>query len=279
MQAPPRHLTIALALAVATGGLVWTGIAERAWQWLGTPLLPWQRQLAAREEGAAEAAQTQARERLIRLNAENVILRRRLGEYQEIAGEGRVPPAQIVVARGQIVERTLRQGRRFCQLDVGAVDGVEVDMAAVLGWSLVGMVVGRSPGRCLVREITDSESRIPAALFDDDELLAEGVLRGTGDTGHAILEFVEDRPGLVVEPGQSVVTVGLDRGAPAGLALGEVIGAERGGAADHWQIRVRPLRSAATSDSLLILRLADAAPAPIAPATPEAPPAKAPAAR
>jgi len=266
MQAPPRHLTIALVLVVATGALVWTGLAKRVWHRIAAPVLPWQRSLAAREEPPAEAAATQAAERLIRLNAENVILRRRLAEYQEIAGEGRVPPAQAVVARGQIVARTQRQGRRYCELDVGAIDGVEVDMAATLGWSLVGMVVGRGPGRCLVREITDSESRIPAALYDDQELLAEGILRGTGAPGVTILEFVEDRPGLQVEPGQRLVTVGLDRGAPGGLALGSVVSAVRAGPTDHSLITVAPLRSAATSDSLLVLRLADAPP-PAAPST------------
>jgi cell shape-determining protein MreC len=268
MQAPPRHLTIALVLGAATVAVAWTGVAERMWRWVGAPLLPWQRALSAREEPPADALLTQLNERLIRLNAENVILRRRLAEYQEIVGEGRVPPAQAVVARGQIVARTLRQGRRYCELDVGAVDGVEIEMAATLGWSLVGMVVGRGPGRCLVREITDSESRIPAALYDENELLAEGVLRGTGAADTALLEFVEDRPGLEVAPGQRVVTVGLDRGAPGGLALGSVVGAERAGPTDHWRITVKPLRSAATSDSLLVLRLADPPPLP-APATPE----------
>ena len=265
MQAPPRHLTIALVLIAATGVLAWTGVGKRIWQWAGSPLLAWQRGLAARDEAPGDTVAIQANERLIRLNAENVILRRRLAEYQEVAGEGRVPPAQTVVARGQIVARTLRQGRRYCELDIGAVDGVEVDMAATLGWSLVGMVVGRGPGRCLVREITDSESRIPAALYDDKELLAEGVLRGTGAAGEAVLEFVEDRPGLQIEPGQRVVTVGFDRGAPAGLALGSVVSAMRSGPSDHWLITVKPLRSAATSDSLLILRLADAPPAAPAP--------------
>lgn len=270
MQAPPRHLTIALVLGAVTVALAWTGAAERIWRWVGAPLLPWQRALAAREEPPADALATQLNERLIRLNAENVILRRRLAEYQEIAGEGRVPPAQAVVARGQIVARTMRQGRRYCELDVGGVDGVEVEMAATLGWSLVGMVVGRGPGRCLVREITDSESRIPAALYSDAELLAEGVLRGTGAADECLLEFVEDRPGLEVAPGQRVVTVGLDRGAPGGLALGSVVAAERAGPTDHWRITVKPLRSAATSDSLLVLRLADPPP-PAAPAAPAAP--------
>jgi cell shape-determining protein MreC len=275
MQAPPRHLTVALVLVAATGVLVWTGLAERVWQRVGSPLLAWQKTLASRDEPPPEAGDIATRERMIRLNAENVLLRRRLGEYAEIVGEGRVAPDQVVVARGQIVARTVRQGRRYCELDVGAVDGVEVDMAAVLGWSLVGMVKGRSPGRCLVREITDGESRIPAALYSDKELLAEGVLRGTGDADAALLEFVEDRPGLEVGPGQRVVTAGLDGGAPAGLVLGVVTAAERGGAADHWRITVAPLRSAATSDSLLVLRPAEAPPATTpapAPSTPTAKP-------
>lgn len=262
MESRPRHWRIAILLGLLTLLLVVSGLAGRLWRAVMPVPAAWQRSLAARATDTEQESLVQLRERLVRLNAENVVLRRRLAEYEAIAGEGRVPPAQAVVARGQIVARTLRQGRRLCELDVGAVDGVEVDQPVALGWTLVGVVVGRSASRCLVREVGDSESRIPAALFNDQELLAEGVLHGIGAADEARLEFVEDRPGVNVEPGQRVVSAGLD-GVPAGMVLGTVLSADRSGdQADHWRILVRLMRTPANADSLLVLRPSDAPPPP-----------------
>ncbi len=244
-----RHLMVALVLAILTAALVASGGARRLWQWFAPAVTSWQGDLSAR--GGVED-QVQIQERMIRLNVENVVLRRRLAEYQQIEGEGRLPPAQSVVARGRIVARTQRQGRRFCELDVGAIEGVERGMPVVLGWTLIGSVAGLQP----------VDSRIPAGLYDDKELLAEGVVRGTGDMETVSLDLIEDRPGLVVAPGQSVVSAGL-AGFPPGMALGTVVDARRGGAADHWQVQVRLLRTAERSDSLLVIREAeDISPAP-----------------
>jgi cell shape-determining protein MreC len=250
MTTPRRHLVVALVLAVLTAALVASGGARRVWQWLAPLAIPWQADLSSRRPQGEELVGLQ--ERVIRLNVENVVLRRRLAEYQQIEGEGHLPPAQAVAARGRIIARTERQGRRFCELDVGAVDGVERDMPVILGWTLIGSVAGLQPGRCVVRQISDIDSRVPAGLYDDHELLAEGVLRGTGEAGEASLDLVEDRPGLTVEAGQHVVTAGLG-GFPPGLALGPVIEAQRGGAADHWKIRVRLLRTAERAESLLVI--------------------------
>jgi len=260
MTSTRRHLLVALGLTVLTAALVATGVARRVWQWSAGSLGAWQASLVW---SAADAdAQTQMQERVIRLNVENVLLRRRLNEYRQIEGDGHVPPAQVVVARGRIVARTQRPGRRFCELDIGAVDGVDHGMPVVLGWTLIGSIAGMQAGRCVVRQVSDSDSRVPAALYDDQELLAEGVLRGTGAIDEAALELVEDRPGLTVAKGQPVVSAGL-AGFPPGLALGTVLDAQRGGPAGHWVITVRLLRTAERADSLLVIREAEEAPTPI----------------
>lgn len=268
MTTSRRQLVVALVLAVLTGALVASGGARRVWQWSAGLVGPWQADLAGRDPDADE--QAQLRERVIRLNVENVVLRRRLGEYQQIEGDGHLPPAQVVVARGRIIARTQRPGRRFCELDVGAIDGVERGMPVVLGWTLIGSVAGLQAGRCAVRQVSDADSRVPVALYDERELLAEGVLRGTGVADEAALDFIEDRPGLTVVAGQPVVSAGL-AGFPPGLALGTVIAAQRGGPAGHWQITVRLLRTAERADSLLVIREADEAPSRPAPAAASAP--------
>ena len=152
--------------------------------------------------------------------------------------------------------RTQRPGRRFCELDIGAIDGVEHGMPVVLGWTLIGSVAGLQASRSVVRQISDVDSRVPAGLYSDQEMLAEGVLRGTGTSDEAALELIEERPGLTVAAGQQVVTAGL-AGFPPGLVLGTVSQAQRGGPAGHWQVMVRLLRTAERAESLLVLREAE----------------------
>lgn len=246
-----HHIIIVLVLAAATAALLVTGWL---WRWAPSPT-------ATAAPAAVEDGDVDLRERLIRLNVENVILRRRLHEYGEILGGGRLPVVQQVIARGTITARTQRQGRRFCELDVGAVDGVQIGDPVVLGWTLIGRVRGIGPGRSLVQMVSDAESRVPAALFDDTECLAEGVLRGLGEGTTAQLDLIEDRPGLVVRPGHQLVTAGL-AGLPTGLVLGTVVRAERGETADHWQIEIALARDPSTVESVIVIRPDPEAPAP-----------------
>ena len=240
---------------IATGLMAWGGFTlmpRGPLAWLGAPI---QTGLSRNEvELSPKERALRLEEQLVRVNAENAILRSRLQDYLSIKGEGGVPPEQAVVVRARVIARTLRQGRRYCELDAGAVDGVVTGMAVCLGWSLVGTVTGVQEGRCLVQHVTDSESRIPASLLMGDTIIAEGVLTGVGKRGLLLLDYIEDRRGLVVENQQRVVTAGTDGRFPAGLVLGTVAAASRSATADHWHVEVVPMREADTAESLLILR-------------------------
>jgi rod shape-determining protein MreC len=240
---------------LATGVISWTGFSlmpRGPLAWLGRPM----QQGLSRDvpEPSPVEKSIQLQEQLVRANAENALLRSRLQDYLSIKGEGGVPPDQTVVVRARVVARTLRQGRRYCELDAGAVDGVVSGMAVCLGWSLVGTVAGVQEGRCLVQQVTDSESRIPASLLMGEAIIAEGVLSGVGKRGLLQLDYIEDRRGLVVEAGQRIITAGTDGRFPSGLILGTVTAASRSATADHWHVEVVPLREADTAESLLILR-------------------------
>lgn len=240
---------------VITAVLSWSGWTLFARGPLGWFAQPIQAGLTSDEPALTPAEQlVQVTEQLVRVNAENAILRSRLQDYLSIKGEGGIPPAQAVMVRARVIARTLRQGRRYCELDAGAVDGVGTGMAVCLGWSLVGTVVGVQEGRCLVQQVTDSESRIPAALLDDQQIVAEGVLSGSGKRGLLLLDYIEDRRGLVVKPDQHVVTAGTEGRFPPGLVLGTVVAASRSATADHWHVEVSPLREADIAESLLIMR-------------------------
>jgi cell shape-determining protein MreC len=250
-----------LLLAVALAGTTlaaWSGLTRFPAPGLAGVVAPVQTALVA--DPPVVPAALSLEEQLVRANAENALLRTRLQDYLSIRGEGGVPPEQVVVVRARIIARTLRQGRRYCELDAGAVDGVAVGMAACLGWNLVGAVTGVREGRALVQLVSDSESRVPATLIDGETILAEGVLSGSGRRGLLLLDYIEERDGLRVSAGQRVVTAGSDGRFPPGLVLGTVAAASRSPSADHWHVEVQPLREADTAESLLILRFAASAP-------------------
>lgn len=250
-----RNLVVAGSLAAVALGLAASGVGPWLWGKGAGWLMPVKRGLA-QADGAPDDL-VALREQVVRLNAENVLLRTRLDEYAAIRGEGGLPPEQTVVVRTRIVARTLREGRRYCEIDAGAVDGVTKGMAACLGWTLVGLVAGVQEGRALVQLVSDGESRIAAALVNGEKVVAEGVLRGTGHRAKLTLDYVEDRDGLAITPGMRVVTAGSDGRLPPGLVLGLVVTAVRSSTADHWHVEVAPLREAEAADSLLLLRFAD----------------------
>lgn len=245
---PERATLIALAIATLIAGSgALAAFAALPLDWLR----PLRALLAPAPHPPPAEADLQAR--LIELSAENALLRQRLRQYQEIAGESGLPPARAVAARGAIVGRSQRLGRRFLEIAAGSADGVERGAAVVDGWRLAGVVAGLRERRALVQELADSESRIPALIIGPDGPLAEGVLAGTGDPALASLDLVEDREGRRIEPGMAVVSA-AQAALPYGLAIGRIRSALRPGDGGHWQITVELAADSARADSLLVLR-------------------------
>ncbi len=259
MRWKPVLAAVAVAGVAMLGPLVWIR------NWLEPVFAPLASAVSPAGDLAAADPGGALREQVARLAAENAELRERLSEFQAIQGEGGVPPARLVVARGRIIARTRRTGRRFLELDVGRVDGVQKGMAVTLGWTLIGQVSGTDDGRCLVQEVGDGESRIAAAVIDPGgpglsgapvtapKRLAEGVLAGRGQRARFALDFVEASPDLELVPGQAVVTAGADGRFPAGLVLGRIFSATHAGT-ESWQVEVAPARDAELAESVLILR-------------------------
>ena len=259
---PAMRRTTAIAAGLAAVVVV---VGPLAWLrgWLAPVLTAATAALAPTGHSAADDPDEVLREQVARLGAENAVLRSRLAEYAAIQGEGGIPPERVVVARGRVIARTRRAGRRYLELDVGRVDGVAKGMAVTLGWTLVGQVAGSDDGRCLVQEITDSESRVAAAVLGTAVVaegvtkpparLCEGVLAGTGRREALSLEFVDGSGDLELVPGLSVVTAGSDGRFPATLVLGTIISASHAGTA-AWQVEVAPARDPGLAESLLVVR-------------------------
>lgn len=245
--------------AVAVAGVAVLGPLAWIRGWLAPWAIPVFGALSPGGMAAADTPDAVWREQVARLAGENAILRARLAEYAQIQGEGGVPVERVVVARARIISRTRRTGRRYLELDVGRVDGVAKGMPVSLGWTLIGQVAGTDDGRCLVQELTDSESRIAAALVDPGKdgipakRLGEGVLTGHGKRDEFTLDALETTADADVQPGLSVVTAGSDGRFPAGLVLGTVTRASHAGS-EAWSVGVAPARDAELAESLLVLR-------------------------
>ncbi len=254
MPTPPRQILVAGILVAVGLVLVASEVVQQAWNRQAGLLEPWQRAMAGAglADDGSEAARTV--EALANAQAELAMLRGRLTEYESIRGEGGIDPRDALLGRPHVIARSTRQGRRYVEIDFGSLDGVEPGMAAIVGWSLVGVVDGVNEGRSSIRQVTDAESRVPAVLMADDRVVAEGVLAGNGTRGLLSLDFVEDRQGLLIEPGQRVVTAAQPPTIPRGLVLGVVTAASRSPATDHWRIEVVPLHVAEACETLALLR-------------------------
>ena len=262
-------------IAAGAGILALTGtMAVGPLGWLRSHMSPLTQPLseafAAKGTTAADDVAGVLREQVARLGAENAEMRIRLSEYAQIQGEGKVPAERVVIARGRIIGRTRRSGRRYLELDIGRVDGVAKGMPVAMGWTLVGQIAGTDDGRCLVQELTDAECRVAAVVLDlgagtepsiagdspkptVPTRLCEGVLAGTGRRDELVLTFIDAAPELPLRPGLAVVTAGADGRFPAGMVLGSISEANHAGT-DAWQVRVVQPRDPEIAESLLVLR-------------------------
>jgi cell shape-determining protein MreC len=258
----------AYVIAGVAGGLALLGsTAVAPLPWLRAQLAAGLQPLAA---AVAPAGSTGAEdvigalhEQIAKLSADNTEMRARLEGYAQIQGEGKVPAERVVVARGRVIGRTRRSGRRYLELDIGRVDGVAKGMPVAMGWSLVGQVAGTDDGRCLVQEVTDSESRVAAMVLESNSpngaakspptRLCEGVAAGLGRREELLLNFIEAAPEMQLRPGLAVVTAGADGRFPAGMVLGTIREASHAGT-DAWQVSIVQTRDPELAESLLVLR-------------------------
>lgn len=246
--------------------LAGTGLVKRFWIPSSRLLTGWRQNLAA--TGPADSALMRTQEELARLKSQMLTLQAELSALTEMSQAG-VNPERVILRRAAVLGRSRRIGRHFWEITGGGADGVRQGMAAVSGWSLVGVVEGEAERTSLVRLITDPESRVPVAVIGqktDTEgqsapmEVARGVAAGTGDRVRLDIRFVDDRPGREVLTGMDVVSLGGTGEVPPGLMIGRVVLAERSPQSALWHIEASPLRRLDDLDQVLILRPAEVHP-------------------
>lgn len=144
---------------------------------------------------------------------------------------------------------------RIAYLDRGSADGVRADCPVVTAEGIVGRVILAAPHTSQVQLITNADASVGVVI---ERTGSPGVLRGTGGP---LLEvgYISSTDDVAV--GDLVVTSGLDRIYPKGLAVGKVVASGKGKSVFR-DIRVEPSVDLLRIEQTLILMRSEPAPAP-----------------
>jgi rod shape-determining protein MreC len=170
-----------------------------------------------------------------RLQAENRNLNFRLQQMNEIQRENDQLRKQLKFEQetcaagvcmdfhpGRIIGRSPDSNGNFILTDLGTEDGAHAGSAiAVSGGMMIGKVMEVSGGYSKVMLLTASDSSVNCLT---QATRANGLLRGKYSTG-VKLEMIDQSEQL--NPGDVVITSGLETGIPKGLLLGKISSVEQ----------------------------------------------------
>ena len=131
-------------------------------------------------------------------------------------------------------------------IDRGSTAGIQVNDAVVNASGLIGRVVLTTKDMAKIQLITDANSSAGVLI---ERTRRQGVLRGDGIAGAALYDI----PSLAdVQPGDKILTAGIDGIYPKGIPVGVVTKAERG--QDLFKnITVRPLVDFGSIEEVIVL--------------------------
>lgn len=174
--------------------------------------------------GASYIDVKNAREENIELHEKVEQLTAELNSALERAAELKLLRTQLALPARQpypelaanVISRDASLWFRRLTIDRGTLDGVKRDMPVATAAGIVGRVISVGPNFAMVQVITDKHAGVGAMLQTSR---AMGEVRGL-DNDRCELKNVSSSEN--VEPGDSVVTTGLDRIYPKGLLVGTV---------------------------------------------------------
>ncbi|MHC1713621.1 MAG: rod shape-determining protein MreC [Solidesulfovibrio sp.] len=121
-------------------------------------------------------------------------------------------------------------------IDKGTASGVTINTPVVSPDGVVGRVLRLSPSAATILLISDPNSRIPVV---SQKNRTQGILKGEGPSHELILQYVAQ--GAPIEPGEILVTSGLEEIFPKGLPVAQVTTVGRSGASLFQFIQAKPL--------------------------------------
>ena len=163
---------------------------------------------------------------------ENAVLKKKLSEAQQIKNRNQelakenarlkkfvaftaAVPGTYVAAR--VIARDPSPWFKTIMIDKGEVHGLEKNAPVIVSEGIVGQIVTVSPGFSRVLLITDRNSAVDALV---QESRARGMVKGSNEN---TCVFVYALRKDEIQPGEMIVTSGLDQVFPKGLKIGRVL--------------------------------------------------------
>lgn len=174
-------------------------------------------------------------------------------DVRDVAALDRIETAlgkrQLVGIQARIIGRSPDPTFRIYIVNRGTADGIQTGAAAVVGDGvLVGTVLEADTATARILALTDSHAIIAAKVENSQQ--SNGLLRGT--YGLSLTMDYLDRE-AALQPGQLVVTSGLDAGIPPGLVVGRLMTIDNPTGGLFQTATVQPAASAGDANFLTIL--------------------------
>jgi rod shape-determining protein MreC len=164
-----------------------------------------------------------------RLQRQNDQLRAQLAQAQAAEGDARQLAALLHLAQGRytvVTGTVIAAGGDYSDtvtLNVGSADGITVSETVLNGDGLVGTVAAVTPTTATVQLATDAGATVGVRMSGSGQI---GALTGTASsmTGGRELKLTMFDSGIVLQPGQTLVTFGSVGGRPyvPGVPVGTV---------------------------------------------------------
>ena len=172
-------------------------------------------------------------------------------------------PGQAVAAR--ITAADASGLFRTATINKGESEGVVKGMAVMAPQGVVGKVVTTSPHAARVLLLEDHSSGVDALV---ERTRARGIIEGAPEGG-CLLKYIKRREDL--QPGDRVVTSGLDGVFPKGMLIGEITGLKAKDQGLFQTAEVQPAVDFSKLEEVLIVQAHVNETPPAAPQTPENP--------
>ncbi|MDH4064369.1 MAG: rod shape-determining protein MreC [Acidobacteriota bacterium] len=194
-----------------------------------------------REENAALRRDLQALQ--IRLQEERALAQRAEDLRQLLELHDR---AELDTAAAEIIGAGASPEFRTVTIDKGTADRIAADMAVISPAGVVGRVILTSPRAAKVQLLIDRNAAAGAII---ERSRAQGIVLG-GGADDLRMDYV---PGTAdVNPGDLVVTSGIDGIFPKGFVIGTVENVERGPGTYH-EISIRPAVDFSRLEEVLVV--------------------------
>lgn len=142
-------------------------------------------------------------------------------------------------------------------IDRGYLTGATPGTPAMTHDGVTGRVLRAGPTTSTVLLLTDPGSRIAVVT---QQSRVQGVLAGTGAAKPLELRFVSHN--AVVNPGELLVTSGMDDAFPKGLPVGRIVSAGPSDLSPFQSVQANPLANIAALEEVLLLAKLSASPIP-----------------